>query len=54
MKYFRTYDFYDKVSSSLRMPKSNGFGRAKSFDLDGGHEYISFGMGFYWNYAIRH
>ncbi|KAJ8434523.1 LOW QUALITY PROTEIN: hypothetical protein Cgig2_030146 [Carnegiea gigantea] len=53
-KYFRTYDFDDNVSSNLRMPKFSGFGRAKSFDLNGARELISSSRGFYWNSAIRH
>jgi len=53
-KYFRTYDFDDKVSSSLRMPKFNGFGQAKSFELDEARAFISFGTSFCWNFTIRH
>jgi len=52
-KYFRTYDFDDKVSSSLKMPKFNDFGRAKSFELDDARELISSATGFYWNSTIR-
>jgi len=51
-KYFRTYDFDDHISSSLRMPQFSGFGRAKSFELDEAHEFIRSGTGFYWNSAI--
>ncbi|KAJ8424351.1 hypothetical protein Cgig2_033470 [Carnegiea gigantea] len=43
-KYFRTYDFDDNVSSNLRMLKFSGFGRAKTFDLDGARELISSGL----------
>ena len=53
-KYFRTYDFDDKVSSDLGVPKFSGFGQAKSFELDEARELISFGTGFYWNPAIGH
>jgi len=45
-KYFETYDFGDKVSSSLRMPKFNGFGWVKSFELDEAREFISSGTDF--------
>jgi len=45
-KYFQTYDFDDQVSSSLRMPKFSGFGRAKSFELDEACEFIKSGTGF--------
>ncbi|KAJ8432645.1 LOW QUALITY PROTEIN: hypothetical protein Cgig2_011811 [Carnegiea gigantea] len=53
-KYFRTYDFDDRVSTNLRMPKFSGFGRAKTFDLDEVRELISSERGFCWNSAIRH
>jgi len=45
-KYFQAYDFDDKVSSSLTMPKFGGFGQAKSIEFDEAHEFISFGTGF--------
>ena len=36
------------------MPKSSGFGRAKSLELDEACEFINSSMGFYWNSATRH
>ncbi|KAJ8434490.1 hypothetical protein Cgig2_021446 [Carnegiea gigantea] len=43
VKYFRTYDFDDNVSSNLRKSKLSGFGHAKTFDLDEACELISSG-----------
>jgi len=51
-KYYRTYEFDDKVSSGLRMQKFSGLGRAKSFELYEAREFISSSMGFLLNSAI--
>jgi len=52
-KYIRTYDFDDKVSLSLIIPKFSGFARAESFELDEAREFISSGTGFRWNSLLK-